>query len=231
MNRAAAHRGDLFSRAGRWLRWRVGGRLSRLGEVVGSHALTYNRLHFCSFHEQGLENAPTVMAAISEVFPAAKRLIDIGAGSGAFAREAARCGLSVVALEHSAAGRRLGARMGVDIRPFDLSAEPPAAELGEFDLAYCFEVAEHLSPSLGERLVVFAAAKAPVVVFSAAHPGQTGTGHINEQPKDYWIERFGRAGMVSCESQSKRLAALFEAGKAAPWFHRNVIVFTRRSAG
>jgi hypothetical protein len=225
--RSSSETRDFTSRLGRWLRCRVGARVSRLGEVIGSHALTYNRLHFNSFHEHGMANAPLVIPAILQVFPSATKLLDIGAGSGAFAAEVVRRGRTVVALEHSAAGRRLGSRMGVDIRPFDLNLSDPADVPCGFDIAYCFEVAEHLPPQLGDRLVGFAASKAPVVVFTAAPPGQTGTGHINEQPKSYWIQRFERFGMLLREDLSRTLSERFELNGAAGWFSRNVLVFDR----
>lgn len=37
-------------------------------------------------------------------------------------------------------------------------------------------------------------ALAPVVLFSAAAPGQGGLGHVNEQWPAYWVERFERHG-------------------------------------
>jgi len=220
---------DYLGRSRRWLRWHLGAALSQLGEAVGNHALTYNWLHFHSFHEHAKSNAPAVVKAICTIFPLASRFIDVGAGSGAFAAELMRVGKTVVALEHSAAGRRLGIQMGVDIRPFDLDCGLPADLPEAFDVAYCFEVAEHLPAQLGNRLVELVASKAPVVIFSAAPPGQTGTGHINEQPKSYWIERFYHCGMREREDLSRHLSKLFEADGAASWFVANVIVFERLS--
>lgn len=219
---------DPSARLGRWLRWRGGVHLSRLGELLGVDWLTYNPLHFYSFHEHAIANAPGVIEAVECMFTMCGRFIDIGAGSGAFAAEVQRRGKCVVALEHNRAGRRLGRSLGVDMRPFDLGKVPPA-ELNEtFDLAYCFEVAEHLPPALGDRLVAFTAALAPIVVFTAAPPGQTGTGHINEQPQSYWIERFRLNGMEYRRDLSEKLSAGFEERRVAPWFTRNAMVFVRR---
>lgn len=50
-------------------------------------------------------------------------------------------------------------------------------DVGRFDLAVCLEVAEHLPPSRAGSFVADLCAAAPVVVFSAAIPGQGGTGH------------------------------------------------------
>jgi SAM-dependent methyltransferase len=212
-----------------YIRRGVGRRLSMLGERLNIHWLIYNPIHFMHFHESALSNAPGVMRAFEATFPDAKSYLDVGAGSGAYAAEAHRRGRRVIACEHSPKGRRIAAKQGVDCRPFDLTQNPPA-DVGRetFDLAYCFEVAEHLPESLGEQLVEYLTKQAPTVVFTAARPGQGGTGHINEQPKSYWIERFERRGMRHNSELSKRVAQRFIDEKlTATWLYENVLVFEK----
>lgn len=213
-----------------YVRHGLGRRLSRLGERLGIHGLIYNPLLFRHFHEMAVASAPPVIDVIAGQYPQARFYADVGAGSGAYAAEAARRGLGVVACEHSPTGRRWAVRQGVDCRPFDLTREPPAAMPTGIDLSYCFEVAEHLPPELGDRLVRFLAELSPIVIFTAARPGQGGTGHLNEQPKAYWIERFTRSGMRHVPDESQALAEGF-ARRAVPstWLIENVLVF-RRSA-
>lgn len=211
-----------------YLRIGTGRRLSQLGERLGIHWLTYNPIHFRHFHDSAVHNAKPVIAAIKQVFPEARRWLDVGAGTGAFAAEAQRSGLTVVACEHSPVGRKIGRRDGVDMREFDLDRHPPAPIHESFDLAYCFEVAEHLPPELGERLVQFLANQAPSVVFTAAQPGQGGTGHINEQPKSHWIECFARHGMTHDADATAALIEQFTAARVpAAWFASNALVFKR----
>ena len=213
----------------RYIRAGLGRRLSLLGERIGSHWLTYNPLHFQHFHESAVENAPPVVSAILQVIPQTRTVLDVGAGSGAFAAEFNRRAIKAVAVEHSPTGRKLASKQGVDARPFDLMADPPAQLDQSFDLAYCFEVAEHLPPPLAEKLVAFTAQAAPVVVWTAAHPGQGGTGHINEQPREHWIALFEKYGHHHDPVASEALVAAFIANKVlAPWFHQNAIV-TRRA--
>merc|ERR1719413_15496 len=57
------------------------------------------------------------------------------------------------------------------------------------DLVYSFEVAEHIPAKFHDRLVsILANATGKWLVFSAARPGQGGTGHIAEalRTKDEW---------------------------------------------
>ncbi|HEY7352097.1 MAG TPA: methyltransferase domain-containing protein [Terriglobales bacterium] len=59
-----------------------------------------------------------------------------------------------------------------------------------FDLALCFEVAEHLPESKAHTFVKTLCETADVVAFSAAIPGQGGRRHLNEQWPAYWADLF-----------------------------------------
>lgn len=61
-------------------------------------------------------------------------------------------------------------------------------------LVLCLEMAEHVSPASGDRLVAELCRVGAAVLWSAAIPGQGGDGHVNEQPPAYWNERFNRHG-------------------------------------
>lgn len=76
-----------------------------------------------------------------------------------------------------------------------------------YRLAVSLDVAEHLPPQLGERLVETGTKAAPRVLFSAAPPGQGGQGHVNEHPKAYWLERFARHGYQLNEPATDSLVA------------------------
>lgn len=187
--------------------------------------LAYNPALFYYFHIAAQSNAPAVIDAILSELPRAQTFVDVGAGSGVFAAELRRRGKLVTACEHSRIGRVFARAQGVDARPFDVAASPaaPIASAGA-DVAYSFEVAEHLPDALAQPLVDFTASLAPVVVWTAAHPGQTGIGHINEQPQGYWTERFDMTGYAHATDGSERLSEAFRAAPGA-WFADNVMLF------
>ena len=58
---------------------------------------------------------------------------------------------------------------------------------------------------------------------SAAQPGQGGTGHINEQTTEYWMESFVAFAFVFDPVKTDTLRNGFAANGAAPWFERNTI--------
>jgi hypothetical protein len=96
-----------------------------------------------------------------------------------------------------------------------------------FDLAYCFEVAEHVPAPLGDILVGFISTHGREVLFTAAQPGQGGTGHINEQHPSYWQERFARYGkQLDVERTVAIRHTLAAADLESRWLEKNAMVFT-----
>jgi hypothetical protein len=205
-------------------------RITRLGEILQFNWLIYNPLVMRYFHSVALREAPAVINSFQALFPFARRYADVGSGTGAYAAEAIRRGLPTLALEHNWFGRVMARRQGVESRHFDLNRtgqwQPP-----KVDLAYCIEVAEHLSPELGKRLVEYLCNISDLVVFTAAPPGQAGTGHIHLQPKSYWIEVFNACGFAYDDARTAHLVELFvRNGTRAHWLKNNVMVLARATA-
>ena len=206
--------------------------LSALGERLGHDWLIYNPGIMRIYHRLARFDAEPVAAAMAAEFPQAQSWADVGAGTGAFAAAVQGLGRRVVGCERSRVGRLFAGFQRVPMTSFDLTRKPPVPGAGiHVDLAYCFEVAEHLDPALGARLVEFLAGTAPIVVFTAAPPGQGGAGHINEQPREYWVALFDAQSMPYDDERSRHLASSFRAhGVAASWLTDNLMVFVRRSA-
>ena len=95
----------------------------------------------------------------------------------------------------------------------------------QFDLALSIEVGEHLPESAAPTLVESLTGLAPVVLFSAAVPGQTGAGHVNEQWPDYWANLFSERNYAACDVIRLR----FWAHPDVRYFHaQNTILYVRR---
>jgi SAM-dependent methyltransferase len=215
----------------RYIRGMLGTHISRFGERIGNEKLIYNRLHFWHFHEAAIENAPRVIGAMLAELPDARRWADVGCGSGAYAAELKRRGKEVIACEYGKFGKKLAASQGVDCRPFDLMKDPPAEMSPPFDVAYCFEVIEHVPEQMSFRLLDFLVSIAPVIVLSGAHPGQGGTGHINEKPKEFWIEQLKLRNMIFDPAVTEKIVKRFrDAAITATWLQDNLIVVRSATA-
>jgi SAM-dependent methyltransferase len=112
-------------------------------------------------------------------------------------------------------------------RAVDLTT-PPRLER-TFDLAVSIEVAEHLPAAAADSFVRYLTTLAPIVLFSAAVPGQGGTNHLNEQWPEYWATRFLEGGFVTIDC----LRPLLWHRESVQWWHaQNMLVFVaQRSLG
>ena len=122
------------------------------------------------------------------------RVVDVGCGPGIYLVPFQRQGCRVLGVDGAPeAGKSLDGSefIHVDLRTDTLMLEP------RYDLALCIEVAEHLKPEYADHLMDIVCDAAQTVFFCAAYPGQGGEGHYNEQPQEYWRQKFQARGFRS----------------------------------
>jgi len=119
-------------------------------------------------------------------------VIDLGCSIGHYLKPFAESGVTVYGVDGDTDALKHGVIPDDRLAQVDLRDpyEPPQ----RFDVALCIEVAEHLAPEYADTLVETSTKSAPIVIFTAAPPGQGGTHHVNEQPPSYWIEKFAAQG-------------------------------------
>jgi len=94
-----------------------------------------------------------------------------------------------------------------------------------FDLAISLEAAEHVAPERANIVVDNLVALAPVVLFSAAIPGQGGTGHVNEQWPGYWADKFREHGYVWVDCFRREL---WDMEGVAYWYAQNIVCYVQK---
>lgn len=87
-----------------------------------------------------------------------------------------------------------------------------------FDLCMCLEVAEHIEPEYADVLVENCCSMSDLILFTAAGPDQEGTGHVNLQPKKYWISKFKQRGYTLRSDKIKEFMTNLQ-----PWKHKKGI--------
>jgi len=108
-----------------------------------------------------------------------------------------------------------------DIKIVDLGAALLKFER-KFTLAMTIEVAEHLPPKSADGFVSTLTNASDFILFSAAIPGQGGSGHVNEQPLPYWVQKFWRKGFIPLEPIRPYIArdeSIFF------WIRQNIVMF------
>ena len=103
----------------------------------------------------------------------------------------------------------------------------PFALKRRFDLVQSLEVAEHIASSSEVTFVTNLAAHGDIILFSAAVPGQGGEFHVNEQPYEYWRDKFAANGFRTFDWLRPRI---WSHPGVEPWYRYNTLVFARDCA-
>lgn len=178
------------------------------------------------FDEIAPTSSAAVVAPLLQELTTPSSVLDVGCGRGTWL----------------AAFRTLGVGdvLGVDGSwvtdgPLDIPARDFVArdlqaplDLGrQFDLVLSLEVAEHLPARCADTFVRSLANHGELVAFSAAIPGQRGTGHVNEQWPCYWASRFAAHGFGLFDVVRP---AIWEDSRIRWWYRQNLLLFARGAA-
>jgi SAM-dependent methyltransferase len=163
----------------------------------------YSSEYFAAFHGGSARSAAIVVPLVHALAPVTS-VADFGCGTGAWLARWQQLGVvDIVGCD--------GPYVPMASLAFD-PARFVAVDLAQpvwlgrrFDLVQSLEVAEHLPPAAAEAFVATLVSHAPLVLFSAAVPGQGGEHHLNEQPLEYWRALFRRHGYVAVDALRPRL--------------------------
>jgi hypothetical protein len=95
-----------------------------------------------------------------------------------------------------------------------------------FDLVESLEVAEHLPQSAADVFIDNLADHGRLILFSAATPGQGGENHINEQPWEYWRQKFAAREFEIFDFLRPRLV---DDPAVYLWYRHNTFIYAHRS--
>ncbi len=185
----------------------------------------YDGTFFSNNQAEGLRHAKWFVPLLIRVYQPAS-LVDIGCGTGHFVERARALGIAAHGFD--GASQAIKDRL-CSIGIWDLRT--PLHLAVKYDLAICIEVAEHIEPEYAGTLVDTLTSLSETVVMTAATPGQGGLQHVNEQPRQYWVDLFERRGYVIEQGTELFLRKGIEEAKAdghhvASWFE-NIIVFRK----
>ncbi len=129
-------------------------------------------------------------------------VLDLGCGAAMHAGRLIELGVNVTCVDAFECPANMRASNVENVVLADLMQPIDSERLPRADLVLCLDVAEHLPAAHHDVLVENCTTFSDTVVFSAAPPGQGGIGHINEQPRKYWIDAFAQAGYRYCRREA-----------------------------
>jgi len=188
----------------------------------------YDKDFFNSKHRKELLFAcvrPIVSSLIKEYNPGS--VADLGCGDGIYIEEFLCKGIDVFGFDNSREGINRCKIRGINVKKFNIVKD----EIGgrkKFDIAICFEVAEHIPAIHSEKIVRHLSKLSDIVIFTAAPPGQGGDNHINEQSKSFWIEKFKEYEYIFDVQNTEDLANNWRGSGVVNYMYNNLMIFKNK---
>ena len=151
-------------------------------------------------------------------------VLDVGCGTGLYLRLMQHDGvkdvLGIDGLDLDATALDAGTYRKTDL-------QQPCDAGRQFDLVFCLEVAEHISPDAMPVLLDTIENHArDLIVFSMAEPGQPGNGHINCRTMEEVLALWKARGWTPDLVETLGVRAL----STMAWFRRNIVVLRKGQA-
>jgi SAM-dependent methyltransferase len=188
-------------------------------------AALYNDDFYSRHGDRALQSARTVVPLLTEL-ATIRSVIDVGCGIGGWLRAFSENGVQVIrGLDGNYVDQ---SRLYIAPECFSVvELNKPLDIDGSYDLAVCLEVAEHLDIRSGIGLVNALTGIAPLILFSAAVPGQGGIRHVNEQWPGYWRRLFEQRQFRMLDV----IRPLIRENCHIDWWYRqNIVLFATEAA-
>lgn len=183
----------------------------------------YNSEFYEQRHNNTLYSAQTILDYTLSQLYSIKSAIDFGCGVGTWLSVLQENNITVSGIDGPWVPQQYLKISVDDFHVYDIEKAlddrnsglwniPPA------DFLISLEVAEHIKASLADNFVDFIATHCQYALFSAAIPGQTGDGHVNEQWPSYWAAKFLNKGFLMLDVIRKNIWA---DDKIPFWYRQN----------
>jgi len=183
----------------------------------------YDAQFFAGMDRAARQSAETVVPELVRLIQP-RSVVDVGSGDGYWSKAFLDNGVSDVIAVDGPWVRKEDLKVPADLFVVrDL--EQPFHMDRPFDMVLCLETAEHLHPARAGGFIHDLTQLAPVVVFSAAIPGQGGTFHYNEEWPEYWADLFAKD---SYEAIDVFRPFFWTNEKVAPMYRQNMILYVRK---
>ena len=181
---------------------------------------TYNHEFFSSQSVESLQSAKIVVPFVIDLVRP-KSVVDVGCGIGTWLSVFKELGIdNIKGLDGDYVDRSMLLIPEEDFCAVDLS-QPFSLEKS-FNLAISLEVAEHIPQSSANSFVQSLVSLAPLVLFSAAIPYQSGRNHLNAQWSEYWKQIFLKHKYVMFDPIRK---LIFNNDGVVWWYRQNIFMF------
>lgn len=153
-------------------------------------------------------------------------VVDFGAGIGSYLESAYNHDITCLGFEISEYAKKYTPDYIKHLVMYGTDCTLPI-DVGKPYTVISFETAEHIEPSGTDQFVLnLLKSTGKHLLFTAAPPGQLGTGHINMHPREFWIEQFTKE-LNYDEDLTKDISDNWRILGAPDYICNNLIVCTR----
>lgn len=182
----------------------------------------YNKRYFETIEKVEKVQAETLSEILTELYKPTS-VADVGCATGLYLWPFHINGIDTVG--YDSADYAIENAVVPTIQKVDLTNVMVAPK--KTDLVICLEVLEHIELELSGGVINNMVSMSDLIIFSAAQPGQKGTGHINCQPKEFWETVFNIHGYVRDYNDEHKILDHVTKNDHAEWFKNNLQVFKR----
>lgn len=186
------------------------------------------------FEEWGKKNEKYVRSAekIVEIIcriHKPKRIVDLGCGCAVYPHFFKKHGVDSVAIDGVLPPKDESFDVPIELQDITVPFEN---KWGKFDLAICFEVAEHIPEEFSEQFLKNLLQFSDTILLSGAPIDQGGHHHVNEQPKRYWIDRMKKLGYLYNRKRTGTIMEIFKVEKPGfMWMCEQISVYEKEGTG
>lgn len=154
-------------------------------------------------------------------------MLDVGCGLGYSMEYFAKAGVELFGVDGSPSAIKNNVMPAKHLHQHDFSEGPWQPER-KFDLLWSSEFLEHVDQEFEPNFFATFSAATKYLMVTFAVPGQGGHHHVNEQPKDYWLERFASQGFHYEEELTLQARSLLpQEGLLGMQFRGKGLVFSK----
>ena len=198
---------------------------------LAHHDELYDKAFFQDGVEPVMSKSAGIMARsiLDELHPGF--VVDVGCGTGGLLLALKQLGVQGVGFEYAMAAIEIVRSKGLRVIKLDLEQPIEQLEIHRGDLGISTEVAEHLPERFADTFVDYLCRTSDTVLLTAAIPGQGGHDHVNEQPNEYWIEKFLARGFLYDGQTTRRMRREWKDANVAWFYHLNLMIFRLDATG
>jgi len=191
----------------------------------------YNHKFFEDNQDEGKKHSKWFVDLLLKIFNF-RSIADVGCGTAHFLKTCLDKGITdIYGIEGSEDA--FGNLLMVD-KKFVLKHDlrDPLKTDHRYDICISIEVAEHIDKKYSENYIKILTDLSNIVILTAAPPNQGGTAHVNEQPQEWWIDKFAKFGYkINNQKVLELQRGMGEAKSSgffvAGWFIPNIMVFEK----